>query len=88
MRDVMAVRDLIVVLGFVAVCLGGSVLSARGAFASRETLLSLSKVIGTDNPVLARAVCWIGLLGCTAAGVARLLLFAIGTPAFWRLLGG
>jgi hypothetical protein len=61
-------------LAFGVVCLFGSVVSARGAFASREKLLSMSKVIGTKNPVVARIVCLVGLVVCTAAGVGAILL--------------
>jgi hypothetical protein len=64
-------------LVFAVVCFGGSVLSARGAFASQEELLSMSQVIGTKNPVFARFVCWIGLVVFTATGLGIIVLFSI-----------
>ena len=59
---------------FAVACLIGSVISARGAFASRQMLLSMSKVIGTKNPVVARIVCFVGIVVCTASGAGTILL--------------
>jgi hypothetical protein len=50
--------------------------SLAGLFASRERLESMSGVIGTKNPLVARIVCAIALLissGAVLAGVLSLL---------------
>jgi len=59
---------------FAIACLAGSIVSARGAFASREKLLSMSKIIGTKNPVVARIVCYVGLVVCTVVGAGTVIL--------------
>jgi hypothetical protein len=37
-------------------------------------LLSMSKVIGTKNPITARIVCYVGLVQCTAAGAGMVFV--------------
>jgi hypothetical protein len=63
-----------VMIAFGAFCLSGTVVSARGAFASPEKLLSMSKLIGTKNPVVARITCFVGLVVCTVAGAGTIIL--------------
>jgi hypothetical protein len=63
--------------GFSLSCLAGSVLAARGAFASRQKLLSMSKLIGTRNLVVARIACFMGLVLCTGAWVGTALVLAL-----------
>jgi hypothetical protein len=64
-------------LGFIAVLFWGTFVAARGAVASSEQLLSMTKVIGTKNPVVARIVCWIGVVVCTAVGVGMVILLVL-----------
>jgi hypothetical protein len=64
---------------FVVSCMGTYV-SARGAFASRDDLRWMSDAIGSDNPVIARIACIIGLVVCPLAGLGSAALVV------WRLL--
>jgi hypothetical protein len=52
----------------------GAWLALKGMFASEEQLLTMADKIGTKNPVLARAVCWIGFLPLLLGGVGLLVL--------------
>ena len=71
------IGGLIAMIAFVITCFSGSVLSARGAFASREKLLSMRRVIGTKNPIIARIACFVGLVVCTATGVGIIVLYTL-----------
>jgi hypothetical protein len=60
--------------------------SAKGAFASRQKLISMSALIGTKDPVTARVVCIIGLVVFTAAyagAVANVTLNIYRTQLGW-----
>jgi hypothetical protein len=61
-------------IGLIVASFMGSILSARGLFGSREKLLSLSKQIGTKNPVIARIACFLGFFLCTPIWVGALVV--------------
>jgi hypothetical protein len=64
-------------LAFTGMCFSGTFVAARGAVASPEQLLSMAKLIGTKNPVVARIVCWMGVVVCTAAGVGTVIMLVL-----------
>jgi hypothetical protein len=58
---------------FVASCMGTYV-SARGAFASREDLRWMLDAIGSEDPLIARIACVIGLALCPIGGLRAVAL--------------
>jgi hypothetical protein len=64
----------ITLISLAVMSFGGTIISARGAFASREKLMSMATQIGTNNPVVARIACFIGLFVCTATGLGAIAL--------------
>jgi hypothetical protein len=70
-------------LGLALLCWGAAITSLRGAFSSRQTLLSMSKLIGTTNPVGARVVCFVGLVVFT--GVTALLVLLVVHSVVWMV---
>lgn len=46
----------------------------KGMFASREQLFGMSRVIGTENPVVARTVCWIGFIPFSLGGIGMVVV--------------
>jgi hypothetical protein len=49
------------------------VVSVLGLFASTERLKAMAGVIGTDNPMVARVVCFIAVLVCSGAVLVSVL---------------
>jgi hypothetical protein len=52
----------------------GAWLALRGILAAREKLMEMSKVTGTENPILARIICWMGFILLGVAGFGFLVL--------------
>jgi hypothetical protein len=50
--------------------------SVKGIKATPEELLSMSNMIGTKNPVVARGACYAGLAFCSVGAVSMAVLMA------------
>ena len=64
-------------IGLVVASFGATIVSCRGAFASREWLISMSHVIGTKNPVIARIVCFVGMFLFTSVWLGCIVLLVL-----------
>jgi hypothetical protein len=52
----------------------GAWLALRGILASREKLMEMAKVIGTENLILARIICCMGFIPLGVTGFGLLVL--------------
>jgi hypothetical protein len=75
--DLFRIVGYLVEFAFVIACVAGTLAAARGAFASPEMLESMGKFIGTKNPVVARIVCFVGLVVCPAACAGSVMVIVL-----------